>query len=82
MAYPRLRSMNSDLNRGITEGSYKTVAPDRGGVVESSYLEMRESLDDVWHGIHERPIKYVYGRCIETTTPDYLPTAAPDMTKW
>lgn len=82
MAYPKLRSMNDALNRGITEGSYKSVAPDRGGVVESSYMEMRESLDGVWHGIGERPVKYVYGRCVDAATVDYLPTEAPDSTKW
>lgn len=82
MAHPRLRSMNADLHRGATEGSYKTVAPNRGGVVESSYMEMRRFADDVWHGFHEVNPKYVPGVCKTVSTVDYLPTAAPDMTKW
>jgi hypothetical protein len=82
VAYARLRSMNADLNRGASEGSYKTLAPDRGGVVESSYMEMRKYADDVYHGFHEVNPKYVPGRCITVDTIDYLPTATPDMTRW
>jgi hypothetical protein len=82
MAYPRLRSMNADLDKGATDGTYKQVAPDRGGVVESSFMEMRRHLDDVWHGQREAPDKYIMGRCKVANTPGYFPTPAPDMDRW
>lgn len=36
MAHNASRSMNSDLQMGMTDGSTKLVAPDRGGVVEAA----------------------------------------------
>lgn len=82
MAYPRLRSMNDDLALGAVEGSYKMVAPNRGGAVESSFMGMRRLADDVWHGFREAPVKYAPGLCKEVSTPTYFPTAAPDSTRW
>lgn len=35
MAYATTRSANLELNKGATEGSYRTIAPNRGGFVES-----------------------------------------------
>jgi hypothetical protein len=35
MAYAPNRSANLELNKGATEGSYRTIAPNRGGFVES-----------------------------------------------
>lgn len=82
MAYPRLRSMNADLAQGAVDGTYKQVAPNRGGVVESSFMELRKLADDVWHGFREAPVKYAPGLCREVSTPTYFPTATPDSTKW
>lgn len=53
MAYPKPRSMNSDLELGMVDGKYKQVVKDRGGVVETSTYESRECLNDTWYGIHE-----------------------------
>lgn len=82
MALPRLRSMTADLREGATDGRYRKVAPDRGGVVESSFLEKRADLDDVWYGIHEKNPKVIPGLCETAPTPNWLPTKEPDSTKW
>ena len=57
MAYPRLRSCNNELDQGMTDGSYKMVVKDRGGVVEPLTYENRRDLTDGWYGIHEAPVK-------------------------
>lgn len=57
MAYPPLRSMNADLHTGIADGTYKQVAPDRGGCVEQATLDSRRDLHDMYFGIHEAPTK-------------------------
>lgn len=41
MAVNNSRSMNADLQEGITDGSVKKVAPNRGGSLERSDPEMR-----------------------------------------
>lgn len=82
MAHPRLRSMNTDLHIGATEGGYKQSAPNRGGVVESSYFTLRRDMDPVWHGFGEKNPKYAPGVCETVTTPDAMPWVTPDSTKW
>jgi hypothetical protein len=57
MSYPAFRSMNGELDQGATEGTYKTVIRNRGGVVEGLTQESRQQLSDVWFGIHEAPLK-------------------------
>jgi hypothetical protein len=59
MAYPRLRSMNADLHTGLVDGSYKQIAPDRGGFVEKATYDSRAQLHDMYFGIHEAPTKVV-----------------------
>lgn len=84
MVHPGIpqRSMNSELLEGATDGKFKKVVQNRGGTVETDTYESRESLDDVWYGIHERPLKHVYVREPRRVTPNYTPTDEPDMTKW
>lgn len=84
MVHPGIpqRRMNAELIEGATDGGYKKVVQNRGGVVESTTWESREPLDDVWHGIHERPLKQVPGRFTDERTPYYTPTREPDSTKW
>lgn len=55
MAYAKPRSANAELEAGMTDGKYKKVVMDRGGVVESATYASRRDLSDVWHGIHEAP---------------------------
>jgi hypothetical protein len=57
MATARPRSVNAELNEGATDGKYKKVITNRGGVVEGTTYDDRMDLADVWHGIHEAPVK-------------------------
>lgn len=84
MVHPGIpqRSMNAELREGQTDGGYKKVVQNRGGNVDRATQESREPLDDVWYGIHERPVKYMPGHFMDDRTPNYTPTAEPDMTKW
>lgn len=71
MAYARPRSMNADLNEGATDGRYKKIVADRGGVPESGTYEMRSSLNDTWYGIHETKVKMAPDG-LAHITPDYV----------
>lgn len=82
MALPQLRSMNAELNEGATDGRYKKVVQNRGGVVEGSTYGNRTDLDDVWYGIHEESAKDIPGKYGVQSTPNYVPTPTPDSTKW
>lgn len=82
MAYPQLRSMNASLTEGATDGRYKKVISDRDGVVDPQTYANRDELDDVWYGIHETNPKDVPGMSGYKSTPNYRPTAAPDMARW
>lgn len=54
MALPTpIRSANAELAEGATDGKYKKVIRDRGGVVDSSTYAERVDLADVYYGIHE-----------------------------
>lgn len=73
MAYPAGRSMNGDLHEGSTDGKYKKVIRNRGGVVESATYEDRAGLDDVWYGIHELEVK-IMPDGTPVRTPNYVAT--------
>ena len=68
MAYPASRSCVNELNQGMTDGTYKQVNRDRGGVIEPTTLAARDELNDVYYGIHEIAVK---------DTPDGLKAATP-----
>lgn len=54
MAYPSTRSVNDELEAGATDGKYRKVIADRGGVVEHSFETDRECLNGSgYYGIHE-----------------------------
>lgn len=75
MAYAPSRSMNAELNEGATDGRYKKVVRDRGGlgVTHSETAHVRGDLNDVWYGIHEKPEKVrPDGRAVRT--PNFIPT--------
>jgi hypothetical protein len=44
MAVNETRSLNVDLRKGLTDGSVKKAAPDRGGVVEYDPVERNANL--------------------------------------
>lgn len=79
MAYPAaIRSMNGQLAEGMSDGKYKKVVMDRGGVVEGTTYADRRVLDDTFHGIHESPTK-VLADGTQHTTPDYVGTPLPRL---
>lgn len=55
MATARPRSCNRELDAGATDGKYKKVIADRGGVVEHDFVADRMDLTDGFYGIHEAP---------------------------
>jgi hypothetical protein len=75
MAYPASRSMNAELSEGSTDGKYKKVVRDRGGVVEGGTLTERADLDDRYYGIHEKQVKVAPDGLLHAT-PDFARTAA------
>lgn len=76
MVYPISRSMNADLHEGATDGAYKKVITDRGGIVEDATWNARRPLYDPWYGIHETPNKMA-GDNVAGPTPNYVPTPNP-----
>lgn len=61
MAYPSTRSCISELEAGATDGKYRKVVADRGGVVEHTFVANREDLTSAFYGIHEAPAMQVPG---------------------
>lgn len=57
MAFPPTRGMNASLSEGSTDGKYKKIVQDRGGVVEDATYENRADLNDQWYGMHEKQVK-------------------------
>ena len=57
MAFPQSRSMNADLNEGMTDGKYKKIVQNRGGQVDPATHAARADLNDQWFGFTEKPVK-------------------------
>ena len=51
MAVNSSRSQNNDLRQGITDGSFKNLTPDRGGVVESGTSIKRQMVLQSQYGV-------------------------------
>jgi hypothetical protein len=78
MAYPQCRSMNRDLEEGMTDGRYKKVVMDRGGRPEGQLLhDCREQLDSINYGINELAEKR-FGDGTSGQTPNYVETHVND----
>lgn len=78
MAYPKCRSMNRSLEEGMTDGRYKKVVTDRGGVHEGELLHAcREQLDSINYGINELKEKR-FGDGTSGVTPNYVETSVND----
>ena len=58
MSASRKRSVNSELEAGMIDGSYKQVIKDRGGDVEPHTWEARATLGNTV-GIYEAPLKHL-----------------------
>lgn len=53
MSLPAQRSKVDNLHKGMSDGSYKEYAPNRGGFVEDSTVAVRRSMSGAWHGFNE-----------------------------
>ena len=70
MAYAQPhRSANAELEEGMTDGKYRKVVMDRGGIVEDSTWHSRCDLTDGWYGLHEAQ---------EKMTPDNMRVRTPN----
>ena len=76
MGYPPSRSMNQELSEGSTDGKYKKIVRDRGGVVEPGTYESRADLDDMWYGFHEKQVKVAPDGLLHAT-PDFVSNPGP-----
>lgn len=77
MAYAPMRSMNAELDSGLTDGKYKKVVRDRGGFVDAATYQSRRDLHDLYFGIHEAEIKQAPTRG-PVRTQNYRPTPQAD----
>lgn len=78
MATAQPRSSNAELAEGLTDGKYKKVIANRGGVVEGTGIDSKASLSDTYFGIHEQPVK-VTPDGLHTRTPYFVQTAAAHL---
>lgn len=72
MSYATSRPLGGELNQGLTDGTYKTINRDRGGVVEPTTYAVRSDWNDVWFGIHEAAVKH-RPEGLAVRTPTYVP---------
>ena len=80
MVYPVSRSENKGLEAGMSDGKYKKVAPNRGGIVEAELAyRVREDLHDIWFGIHECSDKVLPDTTIERNSLEYAATKPPQI---
>lgn len=80
MAYAPMRSMNAELNSGLTDGTYKKVVRDRGGCdIDAATQHSRRDLHDLYFGIHEAPVKQAPTRP-DVRTQAYC--ATPEADPW
>lgn len=72
MSYAPGRPLAGELDEGLTDGTYKKINRDRGGAVDPATYRARTSLNDVWYGIHETPVKE-RPDAVAARTPGYVP---------
>ena len=77
MAYPTSRSANRELEAGATDGKYRKVVADRGGVVEHAFVGNREDLTSAFYGIHEATAMEIPGCNRVCTNPYAVSTPMP-----
>jgi hypothetical protein len=75
------RSMNAELSEGSTDGKYKKVVRDRGGIIDPATAEARSHLDDEYFGFHEVNPKVAPDGLLHNT-PDYVATPRANSANW
>jgi hypothetical protein len=70
------RSSNGELAEGMSDGLYKKVETDRGGVVGSETWESRRHLSQRDYGIQEAKEKVLPDGSVHIT-PGYVETPTP-----
>jgi hypothetical protein len=70
MAYAPHRSCNADLVEGMTDGRYKKIAMDQGGMINPTLYASRRDFNDIWYGFHEVELKML-GDGTMARTPNY-----------
>jgi hypothetical protein len=78
MAKPPSRSCNRELGQGMTDGSYKQVVKDRGGLVDDATWQSRKHLSVKGYGIVEAPEKELPDMVGPVRTPYTVDTADPE----
>lgn len=78
MAVNQSQSMNANLAEGATDGKYKKIETDRGGVVGIETWESRRDLSQRDFGMQEVKEKVLPDNSIHVT-PDYIATPTPLM---
>lgn len=80
MAYPQPRSMNRDLEEGMSDGKYQKVVEHRGGIVEKelAYGTVMD-LSDTYYGVHEAPVKRLPDGTLDRSSLNYVPTKEPEV---
>jgi hypothetical protein len=73
------RSANAELGQGMTDGSYKQVIKDRGGLVETGAWEQRKQLSTAVYGIVEKPEKECPDMVGPVRTPYTIDTPHPGI---
>ena len=75
MAYPKPRSMNHDLEEGMSDGKYQKVVQHRGGIVEKelAYATLMD-LSDTYYGVHEAKVKRLPDSTVDDDSEDYTET--------
>lgn len=78
MATAPQRSCNSELEEGMTDGTFKKVVMNRGGTIDPLTGAVRNQFDDIWHGITECNPK-IGPDGLTVNTPNYEKTPPPEL---
>ena len=77
MALPVTRSCTRELDEGITDGTFKKVVQNRGGLVEQGAWHSRKQLSTKLYGIVEAPRKVLADSGLKTLLPTPWPPRTP-----
>lgn len=72
------RSVNRELDEGMTDGTYKKVVQNRGGIVEAATWLARKNLSVKLYGVVEAPRKMLPDGSGTVETPYTVETPNPE----